>query len=171
MGGAGRYSGLAGLALLAGCATKPAPPPPRPGPLPPPSAAPAPPPPSAAAQDWRDVSLSPGEWSYRAAAGGSEASYGPADGAAGFVIRCDQAGRQVVLERRPAGSPGGMTLRTSFGLYALPAAAPVTLPASDPILDALAFSRGRFSVEAPGVPILVIPARPEAARVVEDCRS
>jgi len=38
------------------------------------------------------------------------------------------------------------------------------------LLDAIAFSRGRFSVEAAGTARLVIPAWPEAARVVEACR-
>jgi hypothetical protein len=44
------------------------------------------------------------------------------------------------------------------------------LPANDRLLDAMVFSRGRFTVEVPGTPMLVIPAWPEPARVVEDCR-
>jgi hypothetical protein len=43
--------------------------------------------------------------------------------------------------------------------------------ANDPLLDAIAFSRGRFTVEVPGLPMLVLPAWPEPARVIEDCRS
>jgi hypothetical protein len=34
----------------------------------------------------------------------------------------------------------------------------------------MVFSRGRFTVEVPGAPMLVIPAWPEPARVIEDCR-
>jgi hypothetical protein len=34
----------------------------------------------------------------------------------------------------------------------------------------MAFSRGRFMVEAQGMATLVLPAWPEPARVVEDCR-
>ena len=41
----------------------------------------------------------------------------------------------------------------------------------DPVLDAMVFSRGRFAVEAPGTPLLVVPAWPEPARVIEDCRA
>jgi hypothetical protein len=46
----------------------------------------------------------------------------------------------------------------------------VQLQARDPLLDQIAFSRGRFTIEAPGAAMLVIPAWPEAARVIEDCR-
>ena len=48
--------------------------------------------------------------------------------------------------------------------------ATATLSAGDPILDAMVFSRGRFTVEAPGLPMLVLPTWPAPARVIEDCR-
>ena len=44
------------------------------------------------------------------------------------------------------------------------------LPRTDPLLDAIAFSRGRFAVSVSGTPALVLPAWPELTRVVEDCR-
>ena len=44
------------------------------------------------------------------------------------------------------------------------------LAANDPLLDAIAFSRGRIVVSMPGTAALVVPARPEAARAIEDCR-
>jgi hypothetical protein len=43
-------------------------------------------------------------------------------------------------------------------------------PAGDAALDWIAFSRGRFVVAATGMPLLVLPAWPEPARVIEDCR-
>jgi hypothetical protein len=46
----------------------------------------------------------------------------------------------------------------------------VQLPASDPLLEQMAFSRGRFLVTVEGGPSLVVPAWPELARVIEDCR-
>lgn len=46
----------------------------------------------------------------------------------------------------------------------------VALAARDPLLDAMAFSRGRFIVEQHGAPTLVVPAWAEVGRVVEDCR-
>jgi hypothetical protein len=45
----------------------------------------------------------------------------------------------------------------------------VSLGARDPLLDAMAFSRGA-AVEVAGLPALVLPADPAISRVVEDCR-
>ncbi|MEA3003998.1 MAG: hypothetical protein QOH81_2786 [Sphingomonadales bacterium] len=159
----GAFLGAATLAL-AGCATRPeapAAPAPVPEAPPPPPAPPAPPPP----QDWRDFALSPGDWTYRAEAAGSSASFGGAGPA--FVLRCGAA-RQIVIERADAAAGTRLTLRTSFGDRIVAAGAP--LPASDPLLDQMAFSRGRFTVAAEGLPMLVIPSWPEAARTIEDCR-
>jgi len=39
------------------------------------------------------------------------------------------------------------------------------------LLDAMAFSRGRFATAASGAPMLTVPSAPEVTRVVEDCRS
>ncbi len=54
----------------------------------------------------------------------------------------------------------------------------IDVTSNDPLLDALAFSRGRIGVivlQSAGSPVqsvqLVVPAWPEIARVVEDCRS
>jgi hypothetical protein len=46
----------------------------------------------------------------------------------------------------------------------------LALPATDPLLDQIAFTRGRFMLAA-GTLELILPAWPEIARVVEDCRS
>jgi hypothetical protein len=40
----------------------------------------------------------------------------------------------------------------------------------DPLLDAMAFSRGRFRVEVAKLPPLYLPSWPEVSRVIEDCR-
>ncbi len=45
-----------------------------------------------------------------------------------------------------------------------------TLPAADPLLAAMAFSKGRFAVETQGLATLYIPSWPEVTRVIEDCR-
>jgi hypothetical protein len=44
------------------------------------------------------------------------------------------------------------------------------LKSRDPLLDALAFSRGRFMVDVAGLPTLYLPSWPEVSRVIEDCR-
>jgi hypothetical protein len=159
---------LAFLAMLGGCVAPtrapPAPPPlPLPQPLLPPPA-PALPPPPPQPEDWRDIALTPGDWSYAGDPVGSEARFG----GAALGLRCDRARRQIVIERAGAAPGAAIIVRTSFGSRRL--AAGTALAASDALLDQMAFSRGRFTVEAAGLPMLVVPAWPEAARVVEDCR-
>ena len=169
-----RIGVLMSVAALAACAPRrPPPPPPPPAPVaaPQPRPVPAPPPPAA---DWRDVPLTPGSWTYRGEGNASMATFGGATGS--FTLRCDRAARQVTLSRPGGGSGNWMTIRTSSVSRNLPlvvtgaSAAFTNLSANDRFLDAIAFSRGRFTVETPGTPMLVIPAWPEPARVVEDCR-
>ena len=169
------YLLIGGLAAVAACVPRAEtpPPPPAPAPAPPP---PAPPPPAA---DWRDVPLTPGDWNYRGDGGSTGALFGPANGEAHFTVRCDRARRQILLSRAGRSDATAMTIRTSFGARAFPVTAETaplphvstTVPASDRFLDSMVFSRGRFTVELAGAPMLVIPAWPEPARVIEDCRS
>ena len=44
------------------------------------------------------------------------------------------------------------------------------LAVNDPLLDAMAFSRGRVALQQEGAPVLVVPSWAEIGRVVEDCR-
>jgi hypothetical protein len=123
--------------------------------------------------------LTPGRWSYRNEGQNSAASFGSAEGAGSFTVRCDRARRQVTLLRQGITTGNTMTVRTSYSARNLPLSIQTeppnsvfaSLPASDRFLDGMAFSRGRFTVEVPGTPMLIIPAWPEPARVVEDCRS
>ena len=75
------------------------------------------------------------------------------------------------------GRGNAVVIRTSFGVRRFQvgnagelAVMDVRLPPNDPLLDQIAFSRGRFLVQVEGGPSLVVPAWPEFARVVEDCR-
>ncbi|QAY76660.1 hypothetical protein [Sphingosinicella sp. BN140058] len=171
----GRMAALGTAMLAAACVPKPQPetaPPPRPqapAPLAPPAVPPPPP------RAWSDLALTPGNWAYGSAADGSRATFGPTAANPLFVVRCDRAGRRVMLTRSGAGT-GQMVVRTSYGSRSLPVAAgaggiTATLPATDPLLDQIAFSRGRFTIDVAGLPELVIPAWPEPARVTEDCRN
>ncbi|MEJ2457854.1 MAG: hypothetical protein P8Y58_06770 [Novosphingobium sp.] len=92
-------------------------------------------------------------------------------------MHCNPARHSVTLLRAMAGAsaPVPMAIRTSDtqrALTALPVAGgvAVTLSARDPLLDAMAFSRGRFAVEAAGAPPLYGPSWTEVSRVIEDCR-
>lgn len=159
-----RTATLLALIPLAACV-----PPSRPVPSPPPRAiAPpiAPPPPAPLASDWRDWPIAPGDWSYAAASqGGSTARFG----AGTVTLACDRAAGRVVLTR--TGATGPLTVRTTSVTRALPASGgSASLGIRDPLLDAMAFSRGRFTVESAGLPPLAIPAYAEVARVIEDCR-
>jgi len=173
---------FAALLVLGGCvaerkvAPTPAPSPIlRPlAPLPPVVAPPA---------DWRDAEFTQGDWNHRTDAAGSVASYGQVGGEPLLALRCermsDRAASRIVLIR--AGAESGqvplsvITTSTARAFTATPQDGPapslsVTLSPREPILDAVAFSRGRWAVEVPGLPTLTLPAWPEVARVIEDCR-
>lgn len=173
------------LALIAGLAActapeaipEPSAPPVRPAPPPAPLPAPV------ASTSWEDWPFTPGTWVYRRDEKGSLALFGLANQGAQFTIRCDRAGRRIYLSRPgflEVGKSANMVLRASNGSGQYPLAnatgstppyvAAVLSPA-DPMLDKLAFSRGRFVVEVAGAPApLVVPAYPELSRVIEDCR-
>lgn len=158
---------LAPLLLLAGCASEPAPPPPPPKPV----AKPAPPPPPAP-ENWMDAPRTPGDWSYRA----GTAVYGLPGAAPVFTFACDRLNGRIALRRTGSASgPVPMRVLTETAtrlLDAIPAGGTlsVTLPARDPLLDAMAFSKGRFGIEVPGTATLYLPSWTEVSRVIEDCR-
>ena len=160
------------LASLAACAV---PPPPPVAPPPPP---PAPTPTTTAVGDWRDAPQTPGDWSYAATASGSAASFS-SGGSTVFALICDPVQRRITVSRAGQATAAlPMTLRTTSTDRTFNATpAPGTLPtlaavfsANDPLLDALAYSRGRFAVEVNGLPTLYLPAWSEVGRVTEDCR-
>jgi hypothetical protein len=168
------------LLALSACVSAPkdSAPPPQPAPVPPVKTAP---PPIAAGPDWRDWPVTRGDWAYRQDARGSLALFGQSSLNADFLIRCDKSSRKIYLSRIgsfPDGESGRMTIRATTGLqtYSVsnasgtPPYVAAELVATDPHLDAITFSRGRFLVSVKGTADLVIPAWPEFGRVVEDCR-
>ena len=166
------------LALALGVAACTAPRPAARPSAPPPIAVPVPlPTPPVLAADWRDWPLTPGTWNYRRDARGSLAVFGPQGADAVLTLRCDPAAGRLFLSRAgTAATP--ITVRTSSAARVLavqptggtvPYVATALAP-SDPLLDAIGFSRGRFLVEQAGVPALVVPAWAEVERVTQDCR-
>ena len=92
-------------------------------------------------------------------------------------MRCDPAQHTVTLLRALPGTSGQapMSITTTSitrALIAVPmdGGVAVTLSARDPLLDAMAFSRGRFAVEVAGASPLYVPSWTEISRVIEDCR-
>jgi hypothetical protein len=122
--------------------------------------------------------VSPGSWNYRAVAGGSEASFVDGTGTTRMVIGCGKVTRLVTLSRISAAPATSLSFWTSslsrdLGAHFDQRAGRVMtqVRATDPLLDALAFSRGRFVSMMPGSPMLAMPAGPEIAHVIEDCRA
>lgn len=163
---------LAAILFVSGCVSPPKAPRPAPPVAVPRPAPPVLPVPQGA--DWRDWAATPGDWAYRVEARGSVATFGASGGAAMLTLRCDRGAGTVTLSRSGAAATP-LTLRTSSLVRTVPvqpsgASVAVALAARDPLLDALAFSRGRFIVEQQGAPTLVVPAWAEVGRVIEDCR-
>jgi hypothetical protein len=130
--------------------------------------------PTPLAADWRDWPRTAGDWRYTRQPGGSAATFGTVAAAPLLTMRCDQATRQIAIIR-PGASTAPLTIRTSTTLRSLPVVLAqgvptATLAASDPLLEAIGFSRGRFVIEQAGSPALVLPAWAEIGRVTEDCR-
>jgi hypothetical protein len=133
-----------------------------------------------AAVDFSTARFTPGSWSYQSVPGGSTARFMDTTGTVRFALECSKATRRVTIARNAASStvaaPGLFVWTTdasrSLGARFDPTAkrVAVELAARDPLLDAIAFSRGRIAVSMVGAEALVMPAWPEAARTIEDCR-
>lgn len=184
---------IAPILAIAGCTEPPQPAPaprggtaapaPRPQPVPQPRPAPAPPAPRAGAASWRDLPQTPGSWTYSAEGTGSAIRFGQPGAAPLLVVRCDRTRPAIVLQQPGFGaSEVPATITTSSTVRRLsaapgPSAAPnaaaqfeIALAVRDPLLDAMAFSRGRFMLEMAGAQTLMLPAWSELGRVIEDCR-
>lgn len=160
------------LTVMALSACVPPVPQPTPAPAPAPAPPPAPPPPPVA--NWIDAPQTAGDWRYARLAGGGRASFVDPAGTVLFEMVC-AAGRQVTLARTGGQGVAGMIVRTETAERSLAAtasngAAVATLAPRDSLLDAMAFSKGRFAIEMAGSRALYLPAWPEVSRVVEDCR-
>ena len=170
--------------LLASCVSQRASPPQRiaTAPVPPMRAAPPPPPTRREPEDWRDRPLTAGNWTYRTVASGSIAGFSDVTGGRLVTMAC--AGGQITVSiARRAGTaplvptgPLPVALVTTVRSHPFMATAmadsslALSFRGSDPTLDDLAFSRGRFAIEASGQPMLILPAWEEVGRVIEDCR-
>jgi hypothetical protein len=120
----------------------------------------------------------PGTWTYAPATGGSEATFLDASSRTQMFLRCTRAARQVTIAKPASGAAPFIVVWTSSQTRNLPASftpatnrLSATVPAFDPILDAMAFSRGRIAFSVSGQPPLVVPSWEEVARVIEDCRA
>ena len=168
--------GLTAIAAMASCAA-PTPQAPAPAPVRPvvrPTVQPVLPAP--APRDWRDAAQTPGEWQWDMAGGRSIASFGAAGAAPIVRLSCNRDAAQIVLSRASTSAePQPMAVYTTFGnrqFMAVPLGGElvVALSVRDPLLEQIAFSRGRFAIDLTGAQVLYLPSWPELSRVIEDCR-
>ncbi|WP_346032283.1 hypothetical protein [Erythrobacter westpacificensis] len=183
-------SALLGVLALSACV----PPSPEPTPVPSPSPTPTPTPAQAQPEaappqvvtpsfdNWMDAPQTPGDWRYVAEGGDTLAVFGTGrtPDTVQLILRCERASRRVSIAR--AGTTSGqveMLVRTETQDRRLTASPMQSggaglivaqLAASDPLLDAMAFSKGRFAVDVAGTSPVYAPAWPEITRVIEDCR-
>lgn len=166
-----------GLLVVASCAA------PRPAPVPvavpSPAPVPAPPPHPRPPADWRDAAQSAGTWRWGLVGGRSTASFVNPSGVALATLTCERTNARVLLARRgDAAASVAMALTSTFGtrplssdpLRGAPGWVVAELHSNDPMLDSIAFSRGRFAFEVAGLDTLYLPSWPEISRVIEDCR-
>ncbi len=121
----------------------------------------------------------PGRWSYRAYPGGSEAAFADAGGTR-LAMRCNRVSRTVSILRSGVSAAAATTtlsVWTTSLSRSVPARFDATgvltadVAATDPLLDAIALSQGKFAMSALGAPMTAYPAWGEPSRVIEDCRS
>jgi len=127
--------------------------------------------------DWRTAALAAGGWAYRETVTGSEAVFTDAHVIRRLVVKCSRGTRRVSLSVASPTPASALIVATTETERSLPAVfnpqgfqIVAEITAQDPVLDAIAFSRGRFAITVPGGPALVVPAWPEIARSIEDCR-
>lgn len=119
-----------------------------------------------------------GAWSHVTIAGGSEARFLDAASRPQLVLTCQRASRIVTVARPASVAAPYLQVWTTSQTRNLPASfnpaagqLRASIAAGDPLLDALAMSRGRIAVGIVGQPSLVAPVWGEIGRVVEECRT
>ena len=128
--------------------------------------------------DLGTASVLPGNWSFAFATGGSEATFTDNGGNQQLWVHCTRVTRRVSIAKRGTGATPFLQVWTSSMSRSVPASynpatgrIAIDLAAYDPLLDAIASSRGRFGVGVANQPALVLPPWAEASRVIEDCRA
>ncbi len=168
--------------MLSGCVGSSTPPMPQPTTRPLEQVTPAAPVPVADIQPkghWTDWAITPGNWVYRKDDRGSIGFFGQGGQNAIVTLRCDKARGRIYLSRAGVANGPDMIVRTSATSKTLPAASAggnppyvaAELATLDPILDAMAYSRGRIAIETSGHSNIAIPAWAEIGRIIEDCRN
>ncbi len=129
------------------------------------------------AQDLGTATPIAGNWAYAPTPDGSEASFADSASNPQLWVHCLRATRHVTIAKRASVAAPFLNLWSSSASRSIPSAfnpatgrLTIELGAYDPLLDAMAGSRGRIGFSIAGQPPLVVPPWAEVARVIEDCR-
>jgi hypothetical protein len=127
--------------------------------------------------DLSTATVLPGNWSFAFGAGGSDATFTDSAGNQQLWMHCTRVTRRLSIAKRATGAAPFLQVWTDSMQRSVPASynpatgrLTIDVAAQDPLLDAIASSRGRMGFTIPNQPALVVPAWPEAARAIEDCR-
>ena len=119
-----------------------------------------------------------GSWTYAATGDGSEARFTNAAAAVQLTVHCTRATRRVSIAKAAAAAAPLLNFWTSSLTRSVPSAfnpatgrLTIDLAPYDPLLDAMAASRGRIGFSVGAEPALVVPVWAEIARAIEDCRA
>ena len=114
---------------------------------------------------------------YRNQSNGGMALYSGADGTALFMLECDRVAAHIGLFRATNGSTRQVaatisteTVTRTLQLTPVGPGHVVNLSPRDPLLDAMAITKGRIAIGVEGERTLYLPAWVEISRVIEDCR-
>lgn len=155
---------------------------PAPAPTPTPTPMPAPVIDEPVFENYLDAPQTAGTWTFVVDRQGPRAVYGTNANRPDFIVRC--TGPKVALARRATQQVTGertMSITTEtttrdLALMLVPSASPsdtllaVGLEPNDPLLDAMAITKGRIAIGVEGERTLYLPAWAEISRVIEDCR-
>lgn len=118
-----------------------------------------------------------GTWAYSDNGDGGEAVFTDANAQPQLSLRCVRSTRRVILSKPATTAATTLNLWSSTATKSFPASfdastARLTTQIAnwDPVLDAIAYSRGRFAVAAGSQQPLVVPSWSDITRIVEDCR-
>ena len=119
----------------------------------------------------------PGTWIYSATSDGSQSTFVDAQSTPQLTIHCTRATRRVTISKPVAATSPFLWIWTSAQTKSVPATydsatARVTAEFApfDPMLDAIASSRGRIGFSTSGLAATIVPPWGEVGRVIEDCR-
>jgi len=129
-------------------------------------------------ENYLDAPQTPGTWTYVNEPGETLGLYGQPGQAPSFIIRCGKESKRIALGRvTTQPGPLAMTVQTETTRQNLTAnpvkqenILAVDLDPNDPLLDAMAITKGRFAIVVENETALYLPAWTELSRVIEDCR-